>query len=142
MKTIVVNEQSIKHGWVVVDATNQMVGRLASKVANILIGKGKVAYSPNQDHGDHVVVINAEKVKLSGNKPETKQYFRHSRHPGGAKFRSFKEQMSQNPAEVIKHAVYGMVPKNALGRATFRKLHVYKGENHPHAAQTPTTVSL
>jgi large subunit ribosomal protein L13 len=142
MKTVVVNEKSIKHGWVVVDATNQMLGRFASKVANILIGKGKVAYSPNQDHGDFVVVINAEKVKLSGTKPETKQYFRHSQHPGGGKFRSWKEQMTLDPTQVIKHAVYGMVSKNALGRATYRKLHVYKGADHPHAAQMPKTVSL
>ena len=93
MKTVVLNVASIQRGWVVVDATNQMVGRLASKVANILIGKNKIAYSPNQDHGDHVIVINAEKIKLSGTKPETKKYFRHSRYPGGGKFRSFKEQM-------------------------------------------------
>jgi large subunit ribosomal protein L13 len=142
MKTVVVDSKSIKHGWVVVDATNQMIGRIASKVANILIGKNKVAYSPNQDHGDHVVVINAGKVKLSGKKPETKQYFRHSKHPGGGKFRSFKEQMALDPAEVIRHAVYGMVPKNALGRAIYGKLHVYMGADHPHAAQKPKAVSV
>jgi large subunit ribosomal protein L13 len=142
MKTVVVDGTSIKHGWVVVDATNQMIGRIASKVANMLIGKSKVAYSPNQDHGDHVVVINAGKVKLSGKKPETKQYFRHSKHPGGGKFRSFKEQMALDPAEVIRHAVYGMVPKNALGRAIYGKLHVYIGADHPHAAQKPKAVSV
>jgi large subunit ribosomal protein L13 len=108
----------------------------------MLIGKSKVAYSPNQDHGDHVVVINAGKVKLSGKKPETKQYFRHSKHPGGGKFRSFKEQMALDPAEVIRHAVYGMVPKNALGRAIYGKLHVYTGADHPHAAQKPKAVSV
>jgi large subunit ribosomal protein L13 len=142
MKTIVVNEKSIKHSWVIVDATNQMVGRLASKVANILIGKGKVAYSTNQDHGDYVIVINAEKIKLSGTKPEVKSYFRHSTYPGGGKFRSFKEQMSLDSTQVIRHAVHGMVSKNALGRAIMRKLHVYKNAEHPHAAQKPTSIAL
>ena len=142
MKTVVVNEKSIRHGWVVVDATNQMVGRLASKVANILIGKGKVAYSPNQDHGDYVIVINAEKIKLSGTKPDVKEYFRHSTYPGGGKFRSFKEQMKLDSTQVIRHAVHGMVSKNALGRAIMRKLHVYKNADHPHAAQKPTSAAL
>lgn len=142
MKTVVVNEKSIKHGWVVVDATNQMVGRLASKVANILIGKGKVAYSPNQDHGDNVIVINAEKIKLSGTKPDVKAYFRHSTYPGGGKFRSFKEQMALDATQVIRHAVHGMVSKNVLGRAIMKKLHVYKNADHPHAAQKPLSVAL
>jgi large subunit ribosomal protein L13 len=142
MKTVVVNEKSIKHGWVVVDATNQMLGRLASKVANILIGKGKVAYSPNQDHGDNVIVINAEKIKLSGTKPEVKSYFRHSTYPGGGKFRSFKEQMALDATQVVRHAVHGMVSKKALGRAVMRKLHVYKNAEHPHAAQKPTSIAL
>lgn len=142
MKTVVVNEKSIKHGWVVVDATNQMVGRLASKVANILIGKGKVAYSPNQDHGDNVIIINAEKVMLSGTKPDVKFYFRHSTYPGGGKFRSFKEQMSLDSTQVVRHAVHGMVSKKALGRAIMKKLHVYKNGEHPHAAQKPTSIAL
>jgi large subunit ribosomal protein L13 len=142
MKTVVVDLKSIKHNWVIVDATGQMVGRLASKVANILIGKGKVAYSPNQDHGDYVIVINAEKVNLSGKKPHTKRYFRHSGHPGGEKFRSFKEQMALDPTQVIRHAVHGMVSKNALGRSIFKKLHVYRNAEHPHAAQRPVPVSL
>ena len=142
MKTVVVDLKSIKHNWVIVDATGQMVGRLASKVANILIGKNKVAYSPNQDHGDYVIVINAEKVQLSGKKPHTKRYFRHSGHPGGEKFRSFKEQMALDPTQVIRHAVHGMVSKNALGRSIYKKLHVYRNAEHPHAAQQPTPVSL
>ncbi|MBN2037821.1 MAG: 50S ribosomal protein L13 [Chitinispirillaceae bacterium] len=142
MKTAVVNGSSIQRGWFVVDATNQMVGRLSSKVATILIGKNKTAYSPNQDHGDHVIVINAEKIRLSGTKPQVKNYFRHSRYPGGGKIRSFKEQMIKDPAEVIRHAVHGMVPKNALGRSIIKKLHVYKGAAHPHGAQMPKPVSL
>jgi large subunit ribosomal protein L13 len=142
MKTVVVNSKSIKHDWYVVDATNQMVGRLASKVANLLIGKGKVAYSPNQDHGDFIIVINAEKVKLSGTKPEVKQYFRHSQYPGGGKFRSFKKQMELDPTKVIVHAVHGMVSKNALGRAIMKKLFVYNTAEHPHAAQKPSPITL
>lgn len=142
MKTVVVDTKSIMRSWYVVDATDQMVGRLASKVAGMLIGKRKVAYSPNQDHGDYIIVINAEKVKLSGKKPHTKRYFRHSGHPGGKKFRSFKEQMARDPAEVIRHAVYGMVSKNALGRSIMKKLHVYRNAEHPHQAQMPAQVSL
>jgi large subunit ribosomal protein L13 len=142
MKTVVVDLKSIKHDWVIVDATGQMVGRLASKVANILIGKSKVAYSPNQDHGDYVIVINADKVKLSGKKPHTKRYFRHSQYPGGEKFRSFKEQMALDPTQVIRHAVHGMISKNALGRSIYKKLHVYRNAEHPHAAQRPAPVSI
>jgi len=142
MKTVVVDLKSIQRCWYVVDATDQMVGRLASNVANMLIGKSKVAWSPNQDHGDFVIVINAEKVKLSGKKPHTKRYFRHSGHPGGEKFRSFKEQMALDPTQVIRHAVYGMVSKNALGRSIMKKLHVYRNAEHPHAAQRPAPVSL
>jgi large subunit ribosomal protein L13 len=142
MKTIVVDSKSIARNWYVVDATDQMVGRLSSKVASLLIGKRKVAYSPNQDHGDFVIVINAEKVKLSGKKPETKEYFRHSTYPGGEKFRSFKEQMQLDPTKVIQHAVHGMVSKNALGRSIMRKLHIYKAAEHPHAAQKPVPITL
>jgi large subunit ribosomal protein L13 len=142
MKTVVVNAESIRHDWYIVDAANQMIGRLASKVANILIGKSKVAYSPNQDHGDFVIVINAEKARLSGKKPKTKRYFRHSQYPGHEKFRSFKEQMALDPTQVIRHAVHGMVSKNALGRKIMKKLHVYRNAEHPHAAQKPVPISL
>lgn len=137
MKTVVVNTQSIERKWYVIDGASQTLGRLASKIAQLLIGKGKVAYSPNQDHGDNVIVINADKVKLTGKKPETKFYFRHSQYPGGAKFRSYREQMQIDPSQVIVHAVHGMVPKNARGRAIMKKLHVYSGTAHPHSAQMP-----
>lgn len=142
MKTVVVDCKTIKHDWLVVDATNLPLGRLSSKVAQILIGKNKVAYSPNQDHGDFVIIVNAEKVKLTGKKPETKTYFRHSKYPGGGKFRSFKEQMELDPSKVLIHAIHGMVPKNARGRAIMSKLHVYSGESHPHAAQQPKLITL
>lgn len=142
MKTVVVDTKTIEHGWYVVDASNQPLGRLASKAARILIGKGKVAYSPNQDHGDNLIIINADKISLSGVKPETKEYFTHSTYPGGEKFRSFKEQMKLDSSKVITHAIHGMVPKNALGRAIMRKLHVYSGDAHPHAAQKPQPLAL
>jgi len=142
MKTVVVDEKTIKRDWFVVDATDISLGRIASKVAQVLIGKGKVAYSPNQDHGDFVVVVNAEKVKLTGTKPETKEYFRHSHYPGGDKYRSFKEQLAMDPAKIIIHAVHGMVSKNARGRAIMRKLHVYGGSVHPHTAQQPQPLNL
>jgi large subunit ribosomal protein L13 len=142
MKTVVVPTQSIEREWYVVDGASQTLGRLASKVAQLLIGKGKVAYSPNQDHGDNIVVINADKVKLTGKKPETKFYFRHSQYPGGAKFRSYKEQMQIDPSQVVIHAVHGMVSKNARGRAIMKKLHVYAGDNHPHSAQQPKALSI
>ena len=127
MKTIVVDSRTISRAWYVVDATDQMIGRLASKVANILIGAQLVA---------------GEKAKLSGTKMETKRYFRHSKYPGGEKFRSFKEQMALDPTKVIVHAVHGMVPKNALGRSIMTKLHVYKDAGNPHVAQKPTPITL
>ncbi len=142
MKTIVVNAKSIKREWYIVDAGSRTLGRVASKVAQLLMGKGKTAYSPNQDHGDNVIVINAEKVRLTGKKPETKTYFRHSMYPGGAKFRTFKEQMQLDPTKVILHAVHGMIPKNARGRAIMKKLHVYAGEAHPHRAQQPKPIEI
>ena len=142
MKTVVVDTKSIERDWYVLDAADQHLGRLASKAAQILIGKGKVAYSPNQDHGDFLVIVNAEKIVLTGIKPETKEYFRHSTYPGGAKFRSFKEQMALDPTQVIVHAIHGMVPKNARGRAIMKKLHVYAGKAHPHAAQQPKPITL
>lgn len=142
MKTVVINTESIEREWYVIDAASQTLGRLASKVAQLLIGKGKVAYSPNQDHGDNVIVINADKVKLTGKKPETKVYFRHSQYPGGAKFRLFKEQMQSDSSQVVIHAVHGMVSKNARGRAIMKKLHVYAGDTHPHNAQQPKPVSI
>lgn len=142
MKTVVVNEDSIKREWLIVDAADQTLGRLASKIAQLLIGKGKTAYSPNQDHGDYIIVLNADKVKLTGTKAETKEYFRHSHYPGGDKYRSFKEQMALDSTRVIEHAVHGMVSKNARGRAIMRKLHVYSGATHPHTAQQPKAISI
>jgi large subunit ribosomal protein L13 len=142
MKTIVVNEKNIKRDWYLIDASNKFVGRLASVVATVLIGKGKVEYSPNQDHGDFVIVINADKITLSGKKSLTKTYFRHSTKPGEAKLRSFKEQMKLDSRKVIEHAVKGMISKNPRGRAIIKKLHIYTGEQHPHIAQKPKALDI
>ncbi len=142
MKTVVVNTDTIERKWYVVDANDLVLGRLTSKVANLLMGKGKPAYSPNQDHGDYIVVINAEKVALTGNKEDTKTYFRHSTYPGGEKFRSFKDQRDMDASVIIRKAVHGMLPKTKLGRAIERKLFVYAGDKHPHTAQKPEQLSL
>lgn len=142
MKTVVVNTDTIERGWYVVDASELTLGRLASKAASVLIGKNKPAYSPNQDHGDYLIIVNADKVRLTGTKPETKEYFRHSMYAGGDKFRPFEEQMKRDSTQVVIHAVKGMVPKNARGRAIMRKLHVYRGAEHPHAAQQPKPLKL
>jgi large subunit ribosomal protein L13 len=142
MKTIVVNTDTIKRQWYIVDASGVVLGRLASKVAGALMGKGKPAYSPNQDHGDYIVVINSDKVAVTGKKPELKTYFRHSTRPGHAKTRTLGEQMKRDSTQVIRLAVRGMVQKNALGRQVLRKLHVYAGEAHPHAAQKPEPLSV
>jgi large subunit ribosomal protein L13 len=142
MKTVVVPTKSIIREWYIVDAADKIVGRLASKIAGILIGKGKPAYSPNQDHGDYVVIINADKVKLTGKKAELKTYFRHTMYPGGQKHRPFKEQMAKDSTKVITHAIHGMVPKTKLGRAIMKKLHVYKGTEYPHVAQQPKALPV
>jgi large subunit ribosomal protein L13 len=142
MRTKVVNTNDIDRRWYIVDAQELALGRLASKVANLLIGKHKPSYSPNQDHGDYIIVINADKVMLTGKKAQTKEYFWHSMHPGGGTFRPFLDQMKRDSTKVIEIAVRGMLPKSTLGRAQFRKLHVYSGETHPHAAQQPETLKL
>jgi len=142
MRTTVVNSKTIERKWYVVDANNMILGRMASKVATILSGKRKPAYAPNQDHGDYVIVVNADKIRLSGNKADKKTYFRHSRYPSGGKVRSFKEQMTLDSTKVIKDAIRGMVPKTTLGRTIISKLHIYRDKNHPHVAQKPEILSL
>ena len=142
MKTVVVNADTIQRKWFVVDAENVVLGRLASKLAYILMGKGKVSYSPNQDHGDYVIVINAEKVALTGNKEEAKTYFRHSHYAGGEKIRPYKVQRDLDASVIIGKAVHGMLPKNARGKAIERKLFVYAGNEHPHTAQKPEKLSI
>jgi len=142
MKTVVVNTDDIKRKWYVVDANNKIVGRLASHLATVLTGKNKPAFSPNQDHGDNIIVINADGVRLTGKKADTKTYFHHTGYAGGKKERPFKKQMTLDSRQVILHAVRGMVPKTKLGRAVIKKLHVYKTGEHPHIAQQPEVLSL
>ncbi len=123
--------------WYVIDAQDYVLGRLATKVASILRGKHKPTFAPHQDVGDYVIVINAEKIKVTGRKAEQKVYFHHSGYPGGAKFVPYKRMMEKHPERIIEHAVRLMLPKNALGRRIFKKLKVYAGPEHPHEAQKP-----
>jgi large subunit ribosomal protein L13 len=141
-KTISVNKGTVEKEWYVVDATDQILGRLASKVAMILRGKNKPSFTPHVDCGDHVIVINAEKVKLSGNKMTDKQYVRHTGYPGGQRTETPEALMARKPEAVIEKAVKGMLPKNRLGSVLFNNLHVFAGENHPHEAQTPKKLDL
>ena len=137
MRTTFVKTEQFPAEWLLVDATGMTLGRLASRVAYRIMGKGKPGYSRHQDIGDHVVVVNAEKIRVTGSKAATKTYFRYSGYPGGARFTSFKELMEKKPEEVIRHAVTGMLPHSKLGRQMARKLHVHRGPKHPHAAQNP-----
>jgi large subunit ribosomal protein L13 len=142
MKTVTPKPDQIKQDWYIVDASDQILGRLATKVAAILRGKNKPYFSPHLDTGDYVVVINAEKIKLSGNKELQKTYKRYSGYPSGLKEIPFKRMLAEKPEEIIRHAVKGMLPKNALGRKLIRKLKIYVGEEHPHTAQKPKNISL
>jgi len=124
-------------GWHVVDAAGKAPGRLATRIARVLMGKHRPTWTPHVDTGEFVIVINAEKIKVTGNKLEEKMYYNHSQYPGGLKERTLKELLEKKPEEVIKRAVWGMIPKNKLGRAVVKKLKVYKGPVHPHEAQNP-----
>jgi len=142
MKTVSVRQQDVTHGWYVVDATDQTLGRLATEIAHRLRGKHKAEYTPHVDTGDYVIVVNAEKVFVSGNKETKKIYYRHSGYPGGIKSTSLKRLREAKPEELLEKAVKGMLPRNPLGRAVFRKLKVYAGDTHPHGAQQPKTMVL
>ena len=130
----------VERKWVLIDAEGATLGRLATTAAMYLRGKNKPQFTPNADTGDFVVVVNADKVILTGNKMDQKRYWRHSGYLGGLKFESFKEAMEKHPERVIEHAVKGMLPKTTLGRAQGMKLKVYAGPEHPHAAQNPTQI--
>jgi len=137
MKTYSARPADIQRQWLVVDAEGRTLGRLATHVAMVLRGKHKPVYTPHIDTGDHVVVINASKIVLTGRKPEDKRYFHHTLYPGGATWTSITEVMQKHPERVVTRAVAGMMPKTKLGRAMLRKLKVYAGAAHPHAAQQP-----
>ena len=132
----------VARNWVLVDAEGAVLGRLATQIAMILRGKNKPQFTPNSDCGDFVVVINADKVQLTGNKADQKVYYRHSGYNGGLKAESFRQAMAKHPEQVIERAVRGMLPKTTLGRAQLKKLKVYAGPEHPHTAQNPTKIEL
>ena len=142
MKTYVAKPQTVERDWCLVDATDKTLGRLATELASRLRGKHKPTFTPNMDTGDHMVVINAEKIKVTGNKLEDKMYHRHTGYIGNLKSINLGKLLDQHPERVIQTAVKGMLPKNPLGRAMFRKLHVYAGPEHPHEAQQPTQLEL
>ncbi len=140
--TFMAKGHEVERKWLVVDAEGQTLGRLASEVAAILRGKHKPTFTPNVDTGDHVIIINAEKIQLTGNKLEGKIYYRHTQFAGGLKQRTAGEMKEKYPRQMLELAVKGMLPKNSLGRKMFTKLHVYAGAEHPHAAQKPESYQL
>jgi large subunit ribosomal protein L13 len=142
MKTYVANSETRQRDWVVVDAAGLTLGRLATQIADVLRGKRKPTYTPHVDTGDFVVVVNAEKITVTGNKLQQKRYYRHSGYPGGIKSRSLAEQLERRPEEVIRHAVKGMLPRTRLGRKQLTKLKVYAGPEHPHKAQQPQPMEI
>lgn len=141
-KTYIPPTETIERKWYVVDAADQRLGRLATEIASVLRGKNKPTFTPNMDTGDFVVVVNAEKVVVTGNKANQKLYRRHSGRPGGMKTETFNQLQARIPERIIEKAVKGMLPKNALGRKLFTKLKVYAGPEHPHAAQQPETLVI
>jgi large subunit ribosomal protein L13 len=141
-KTYVATPETRDRQWVLVDAEGQTLGRLATQIADTLRGKHKPEYTPHIDTGDFVVVVNAEKIKVTGNKLTEKVYYRHSGYPGGLRSRTLAEQLERRPEEVIRGAVKGMIPRTRLGRAQLRKLKVYAGAEHPHKAQQPRALEL
>lgn len=141
-RTQSVNKESAAKKWVVVDAEGQTLGRLASRVAYVLRGKHRATFTPHADTGDNVIIINAEKVAVSGNKTDAKEYIRYTGYPGGQRKTSFETMLNDKPARVLEKAVKGMLPKNKLGRALYRNLFVYEGAEHKHDAQQPVALDL
>ncbi len=138
MKTFSLKNTEVTRDWVVFDASDRVLGRFATKIADKLRGKDKPTFTPHVDGGDFVVVINAEKVKVTGKKSAQKKYYKHSLYPGGLKENSYQEILNNNPEMIIENAVRGMLPKNKLGKSMFKKLKVYRGSEHPHESQNPT----
>ena len=133
---------SLDKCWLLVDASDKTLGRLSTNIAKILMGKNKPEYTPHNDVGDYVVVINAEKIKVTGNKNEQKMYYRHTGYPGGIKSQNFNDLIASYPDRIITSAVKGMLPKNKLSNSVIKKLRVYKGESHPHGAQNPLKLEI
>lgn len=141
-KTVSLNDATVEKSWVIVDADQKVLGRVASEVAKIIRGKNKPGYTPHVDCGDNVIVVNASKVRLTGNKWTEKQYVRHTGYPGGQRIETPTQVKAKNPAIIIEKAVKGMLPKNKLGSKLFKNLYVYGGAEHPHEAQQPKEVKL
>ena len=141
-KTVSANKATVTKEWVVIDATDQVLGRLAVKAATLLRGKHKPNFTPHVDCGDNVIIINAEKVRLTGNKLDEKTYVRHSGYPGGQRSETAKELLKRKPLALVEHAIKGMLPKTRLGSELFRNLYVYQGPEHPHQAQQPKLINL
>ncbi|WP_320671480.1 50S ribosomal protein L13 [Patulibacter defluvii] len=142
MKTYVANSETRERAWYVVDADGKTLGRLATQIAEQLRGKNKPEYTPHVDTGDFVVIVNAEKIQVTGNKRTDKLYHRHSGYPGGLSTRTFEEQLEKRPEEIIRKAVKGMMPKNRLARKQLTKLKIYAGPDHPHVAQKPQSLEI
>ena len=142
MNSYMQKKETVTRNWYVIDAEGKPLGRVASKAAVVLRGKHKPTYTPHVDCGDYVIIINASKVLLTGNKMEDKKYYNHSQYPGGLRIRTAKEMVERYPEEMVEKAVKGMLPKNRLGRSMYKKLFVYAGENHPHMAQKPEEMDI
>ena len=142
MKSYMQKKETIERKWFVIDAEGKPLGRVATKAAHVLRGKHKPTFTPHMDCGDNVIIINAEKVALTGNKLDNKMYYNHSMYPGGLRVRSAKVMKEQYPVEMVERAVKGMLPHNRLGRQMYRKLFVYAGNEHPHAAQQPEVMEV
>jgi len=142
VKTYYAKPNEVKREWVLIDAKDQVVGRVATKAAMILRGKNKPQYTPHVDTGDFVIIINADKVRFTGTKAGEKEYFHYTGFPGGLKSESFKEAMVKHPERVLEHAIKGMLPKNTLGRQQLKKLKIYAGPEHPHTAQKPREIKM
>ena len=142
MKSFIERKEDVVRSWYIIDAKDEPLGRVATKAAHILRGKHKVTYTPNIDCGDYVIIINASKVLLTGNKLEDKKYYSHSGYPGGLRTRTAKEMVEKYPEEMVEKAVKGMLPKNRLGRAMYKKLFVYADSNHKHMAQKPSEMDV
>ncbi len=141
-KTVSANKTTVSREWVIIDAEGAILGRLATQVANLLRGKHKPYYTPHVDCGDFVIVVNAEKVALTGDKMSSKEYVRHTGYPGGQKFTTARELLKKNPIGLVENAVRGMLPKTRLGNAIFKNMHVYEGPTHPHEAQKPRKIEF
>ena len=142
MKTFSLRKEDVEQKWYVVNADGQVLGRLASKIATTLRGKHKETFTPHLDMGDHIVVVNANKVRVTGRKAEQKKYYHHTGYPGGLKTETFEKLIQSNPEKVIRKAVWGMLPHNRLGRKLIKKLKIYAASDHPHTAQQPEELSI